>query len=697
MKKICFTLLTALLVFFNCSTMAIYALEDIDAILPEESESHQGIVSLEDKTVMIVGNSMVYYGNCVIKGSAGKEDYGYFYQLAAANDENVTVIDHTYSGKKLDYIYENYLVKLSEEERNKVDYLVLSEGNQVNEDLVGTCEKILALFPEDVEFRFLRQPMMFESNMPCLIEGVEELRENGYIVVDWGKLVYDIYSGATQVPGATMEFNRCSFMKENLGYINGPGTVISVNNSGDRNHQNILSGYITAQMLYTSITNRSALYTDYSFCYDTTIHPYFDIDGFAEVHYTGPAKTNFHEIFRSPQDIVGLQQLMDTYLRAEGMHPLVVQPAVKPTCATGGLTEGSYCVLCDQIIDQQQLVPVDTTAAHQMTFLKGTMATCTENGKTAGAYCELCGHTMMYQNIISPLGHSPEQQLIEATLNEDGAVQQVCTTCGMLLESQSIPKIVDVTLSETNYIYNGLEQNPTVTVKDSKGKTLKKDIDYMVSYSSGRNTPGKYTVKVTFKGKYEGVKRTYFTIVPAKPKLTATQTIKTITLKWEKVAGASGYRVYKYNSKTKKYEHIASVTKGTSYKLSNLKSGTIYKFKVRAYKNGDEVLWGDYSSVFETATRTTTPKITKISSTAKGKVNLTWSNVSGESGYQVYYSTKKSSGYKKVTSYKTNVLSGSKSKLTSKKTYYFKVRAYKKTDSGTVYSSYSEVKSIKVK
>ncbi|MBQ8028332.1 MAG: fibronectin type III domain-containing protein, partial [Clostridia bacterium] len=65
--------------------------------------------------------------------------------------------------------------------------------------------------------------------------------------------------------------------------------------------------------------------------------------------------------------------------------------------------------------------------------------------------------------------------------------------------------------------------------------------------------------------------------------------------------------------------------------------------------------------------------------------------------YQVYYSTKKSSGFKKVASYKTNVTKGSKSKLKSGKTYYFKVRAYKKTASGTVYSSWSSVKSVKIK
>ncbi|MBR2893348.1 MAG: fibronectin type III domain-containing protein [Clostridia bacterium] len=178
-------------------------------------------------------------------------------------------------------------------------------------------------------------------------------------------------------------------------------------------------------------------------------------------------------------------------------------------------------------------------------------------------------------------------------------------------------------------------------------------------------------------------------------KITATQTTTTITLKWNKVTGADGYRVYKYNSKTKKYEKLKDVTKNT-LKIEKLKAGTAYKYKVKAYTKDDGTIWGDSSKVFETATKCKTPSITKLTTT-KGKASFTWSNVSGESGYQVYYSTKKDSDYKKVTSYKTNVVKGSKTKLKSGKKYYFKVRAYKKTASGTVYSAWSAVKSVKVK
>lgn len=239
-------------------------------------------------------------------------------------------------------------------------------------------------------------------------------------------------------------------------------------------------------------------------------------------------------------------------------------------------------------------------------------------------------------------------------------------------------------------------QTPSVSVKDYKGNTLKKDTDYIVKYESGRKYAGEYTVTITFKGKYSGTKKLTYTIAPkATSKITATQTTTTITLKWNKVTGADGYRIYKYNSKTKKYEYYKT-TASTSLKISKLKAGTAYKYKVRAYTKDNGTIYGDYSAVFETATKCKTPSITKLTTT-KGKASFTWSNVSGESGYQVYYSTKKDSGYKKLDSYKVNVTKGSKKKLKSGKKYYFRVRAYKKTAGGTVYSSWSAVKSIKIK
>lgn len=91
---------------------------------------------------------------------------------------------------------------------------------------------------------------------------------------------------------------------------------------------------------------------------------------------------------------------------------------------------------------------------------------------------------------------------------------------------------------------------------------------------------------------------------------------------------------------------------------------------------------------------------TKLSSVKAGKrkVTVEWKKVSGASGYEVYMSTKKSKGYKKVKT----ITSGSKIKyvkkgLKKKKTYYFKVRAYKKVNGMKVYGNYSKPKKVKVK
>ena len=45
----------------------------------------------------------------------------------------------------------------------------------------------------------------------------------------------------------------------------------------------------------------------------------------------------------------------------------------------------------------------------------------------------------------------------------------------------------------------------------------------------------------------------------ATSKVTVTQTTSSITLKWSKVSGADKYNVYKYNTKTKKYDLYKTV------------------------------------------------------------------------------------------------------------------------------------------
>ena len=175
------------------------------------------------------------------------------------------------------------------------------------------------------------------------------------------------------------------------------------------------------------------------------------------------------------------------------------------------------------------------------------------------------------------------------------------------------------------------------------------------------------------------------------------QTTTSITLNWSKASGATGYEVYKYNSSKKKWEKVGSTTK-TSYTVKKLKAGTKYKFKVRAYKTvNKKKYYGSYSSELQTATKTSTPKITSVTTGSK-KANLKWKKVSGATGYEIYMATSKNGKYSKVkTITKSSTVKYSKTKLKKNKKYYFKVRTYKTVNGKKIYSSYSTVKSIKIK
>ncbi|MGN0601499.1 MAG: leucine-rich repeat protein, partial [Oscillospiraceae bacterium] len=110
-----------------------------------------------------------------------------------------------------------------------------------------------------------------------------------------------------------------------------------------------------------------------------------------------------------------------------------------------------------------------------------------------------------------------------------------------------------------------------------------------------------------------------------------------IKLTWNKTSGANGYIVYRYNTSTKKYSRIAKVS-NLSFIDKNLKSGTSYKYAIRAYKTvgGKEVL----SPSFPQITASTNPATVNFTVTAGSKkATVKWSKVTGATGYKAYYKT----------------------------------------------------------
>ena len=163
------------------------------------------------------------------------------------------------------------------------------------------------------------------------------------------------------------------------------------------------------------------------------------------------------------------------------------------------------------------------------------------------------------------------------------------------------------------------------------------------------------------------------------------------TLKWSKAAKAKGYRIYIYNTKTKKYTKVTTISKNTttSYKLTGLKADTTYKYKVRAYnKVNGKTIWGTSSAAVTVKTKSYTPaQVTglKAISLTDTTGKLTWTKVSGAKGYRVYVYNTSTKKYEKLTTISNaDTTSYKLSGLKAGTEYKYKVRAYTKQN-GTTY------------
>lgn len=117
------------------------------------------------------------------------------------------------------------------------------------------------------------------------------------------------------------------------------------------------------------------------------------------------------------------------------------------------------------------------------------------------------------------------------------------------------------------------------------------------------------------------------------------------------------------------------------------------KVKVKAYGKQDSEV-ADFRYYVGPSTVKPTLKLTA----GKRQVTVRWSRVSGATGYVIYRSTKKSSGFRAVkTIGKGSTVKYVNKKLKKGKRYYYKVRAYRTMEGKKVYGKYSAVKSTKAK
>ena len=158
-------------------------------------------------------------------------------------------------------------------------------------------------------------------------------------------------------------------------------------------------------------------------------------------------------------------------------------------------------------------------------------------------------------------------------------------TATFKITAQSSAKLT-AKLSASSYHYDGKSKKPSVTVKDSKGKTVSTAY-YTVTRPTSSKNVGTYKVKVTFKGNYSGTKYLYFKVNPAKSAVTKlTAGSKKLTVKLSKSSSGAGYQVQYSTSKSFKSAKTKTVSgnKSTTVTLKSLKAKKKYYVRVRSYK-----------------------------------------------------------------------------------------------------------------
>ena len=325
----------------------------------------------------------------------------------------------------------------------------------------------------------------------------------------------------------------------------------------------------------------------------------------------------------------------------------------QPTCTSTGVKTYT-CSVCG---DSYTETIAKTSHNYSTSWTIDKQATCTEAGSKSH-HCTVCGDKKGATEIPAT-GHKFGSWTTtkKATCTTDGEQQRECSVCGKT-ETKTIPKTAHsykkVTVASTYF---------------EKGYTANK------CSKCGAISNKKYTPLKTMSA----------------PKASSNST-SSIKLSWGKVSGAKGYNVYQM--KNGKWTRIKTLS-GTALTVSKLKAGTTYQFCIKPYtKSGSKIVYGNISKTLTTSTipATVTFKLTAGSR----RVTVKWSNVTGTSGYKVYYKTSKNGSWKTLKTCSNKTTSYTKTGLSKGRTYYFTVKAYR-TVGGKTYNGAFTTKSVKVK
>lgn len=102
-------------------------------------------------------------------------------------------------------------------------------------------------------------------------------------------------------------------------------------------------------------------------------------------------------------------------------HNVIVDLGYEATCTETGLTDGSHCLVCGEVLTVQETIE---KLKHITIIDEAVKPTCTQLGKTEGKRCSVCGEITIKQETINRLPHS--------------YIDNKCKICGILKVSAEL-------------------------------------------------------------------------------------------------------------------------------------------------------------------------------------------------------------------------------------------------------------------
>lgn len=162
-----------------------------------------------------------------------------------------------------------------------------------------------------------------------------------------------------------------------------------------------------------------------------------------------------------------------------------------------------------------------------------------------------------------------------------------------------------------------------------------------------------------------------------------------INFSWDKVERATGYMIYQYDNNKNKWKKIAE-TDETNIKIEDLKIGTIYKYKVKAYANiKNNKYTGKSSSTLMASTVPEKVKNLKSTKQTSNSIFIEWDKMNDNVSYEVEMYSINSGTYKYYDT--TNNNSMEIVNLDTAKFYRMRVKAFVEIDGVKIYGEPSDI------